>query len=135
MFSAINMLADFVKESFGQHCADYSQTFLDLCLLIGTIYLAVKSVSLVTALFQAFKTFILSIFWPRNFKKEYGQWAGTIFFCEIASNYLMDIYIVVTGCTRGIGLGYVYALTKHGMNIVLIGRDRQRMEQISKEIG
>ena len=43
-------------------------------------------------------------------------------------------FIVVTGCTRGIGLGYVHALAKRGMDIIMIGRDGSRLEPSAAQI-
>ena len=50
-----------------------------------------------------------------NFKK-YGSWA------------------VVTGCTDGIGKAYAEQLAKRGLNIVLISRTLEKLNQQSNEI-
>lgn len=50
-----------------------------------------------------------------NFKK-YGSWA------------------VVTGCTDGIGKAYAEKLAKRGVNIVLISRTLEKLEQQAKEL-
>jgi 17beta-estradiol 17-dehydrogenase / very-long-chain 3-oxoacyl-CoA reductase len=50
-----------------------------------------------------------------NFKK-YGSWA------------------VVTGCTDGIGKSYAEQLAKRGLNIVLISRTLEKLEQQANEI-
>ncbi|CAF1272716.1 unnamed protein product [Adineta ricciae] len=48
--------------------------------------------------------------------KKFGQWA------------------VVTGSTDGIGKAYAIELAKRGLNIVLISRTKEKLEQVAKEI-
>lgn len=50
-----------------------------------------------------------------NFKK-YGSWA------------------VVTGCTDGIGKAYAEALAKKGLNIVLISRSQDKLNEMAKDL-
>ena len=40
----------------------------------------------------------------------------------------------VTGCTDGIGLQYAFQLAAKGFDIVLIGRSKEKLETVSKEI-
>jgi 17beta-estradiol 17-dehydrogenase / very-long-chain 3-oxoacyl-CoA reductase len=61
-----------------------------------------------------FLTFFLG-FGAVNFKK-YGSWA------------------VITGCTDGIGKSYTELLAKKGLNIVLISRTLQKLEDQSNEL-
>lgn len=49
-------------------------------------------------------------------KEKYGPWA------------------VVTGSTQGIGREYALALAKQGLNVVLISRNKQELENVSNEI-
>lgn len=42
---------------------------------------------------------------------------------------------VVTGATDGIGKAYAKALAKEGMNIILISRTKQKLENVAAEIG
>ena len=51
-----------------------------------------------------------------DFVKRYGKWA------------------VVTGCTQGIGRSYVDELAKRGMNIVLISRNKERLEKFADHL-
>lgn len=48
--------------------------------------------------------------------KKYGSWA------------------VVTGCTDGIGKAYAEKLAKKGLNIVLISRSQNKLDELAKEI-
>ena len=55
----------------------------DIIILIGLFYTIKWIFKTLCNLHEAFKTFILPLFWPRNFPEEYGSWA------------------VVTGCSKG----------------------------------
>ena len=44
------------------------------------------------------------------------------------------MYLVVTGCTRGIGLCYAHELAKRGMNLILIGRNASKLKDIASDI-
>ncbi len=86
-------------------------------LLVAGLYFSLrKGFSFIRSGYEAFKTFGLPLVWPRNFSKEYGQWA------------------VVTGCTRGMGLCFVQELAKKGMDIVLIGRSIHKLTKIAADI-
>lgn len=47
---------------------------------------------------------------------KFGQWA------------------LVTGCTDGIGRAYAIELAKRGLNMILISRTKEKLEQVAKEI-
>ncbi len=42
---------------------------------------------------------------------------------------------MVTGCTRGIGQEFARQLAAMGFNIVLISRNKERLEELAREIG
>lgn len=55
----------------------------DALLLAGLFYGSKLAFKGCCGLYQGFKTFALPYVWPRNFSKEYGQWAGiNPFFCS-----------------------------------------------------
>ena len=115
-------------------------------------------------MYSTFKVFVLPSFWPRNFPEEYGPWAGNLwidwiseyityiwwwhhvqnsaFYFYIAQIFVtihnvhnfLFIYLVVTGCSKGIGLCYANELAKKGMNLVLIARKVELLNQIAEEI-
>ena len=68
----------------------FQETFLkasqigDIVIIIGLFYTIKWVFKTLCNLHEAFKTFILPLFWPRNFPEEYGSWA------------------VVTGCSKGL---------------------------------
>ena len=64
-----------------------------------------------------FRTYYLTrIPYFRKNLKEYGQWA------------------VVTGCTDGIGKEYAKQLASQGLNVVLISRNVEKLNQVASEI-
>eukprot|EP00456_Euglypha_rotunda_P090319 TRINITY_DN9464_c0_g1_i17.p1 TRINITY_DN9464_c0_g1~~TRINITY_DN9464_c0_g1_i17.p1 ORF type:complete len:294 (+),score=23.62 TRINITY_DN9464_c0_g1_i17:93-974(+) len=52
----------------------------------------------------------------KNLVKNYGQWA------------------VVTGSTDGIGKAFAFELARKKLNILLVARDQQKLEEVAKEI-
>ena len=48
----------------------------DFLLMMGAYYTSKTVLNQVCSLFKGFKTFALPMIWKRNFKKEYGSWAG-----------------------------------------------------------
>lgn len=48
--------------------------------------------------------------------------------------YGKDSWAVVTGCTDGIGKALALELAKRGFNIVLIGRNKNKLEDVIKQI-
>ena len=59
----------------------------DVLCLLGLLYTSKITLQTILNLFQGFKTFILPCFWKRNFKQEYGAWAGTGY---ITGNYQLS---------------------------------------------
>ena len=47
---------------------------------------------------------------------------------------IIDIFLVVTGCSKGIGLCYAHELAQRGMNLVLIARKAELLNKIASEI-
>jgi len=52
----------------------------------------------------------------KNLVKKYGQWA------------------VITGSTDGIGKAFAFELARKKLNVLLVARDQQKLEQVAKEI-
>ena len=44
----------------------------------------------------------------------------------------IEIFLVITGCTRGVGFCYAKELAKRNMNLILMGRNEQRISEISE---
>jgi len=61
---------------------------------------------------------ILRRLWPRNLLSRYGP----------------DSWAVVTGGSDGIGRGFCEELAKKGFNVVLIARNKEKLEKVAKEI-
>ena len=47
---------------------------------------------------------------------------------------MLYAFQVVTGCSKGIGLCYVYELAQRGMNLILIARKAELLNKIASEI-
>jgi len=62
------------------------------------------------------KAFVFPRIFPVDLVNTYGKWA------------------VVTGCTGGIGRAYVLALADRGMDIVLVGRNMQKLQALEDEL-
>merc|ERR1712156_39434 len=88
----------------------------NIVLIAGLFYLIKLSFKLLCDFYSGLITFIIPSIWPRNFPKEYGQWA------------------VVTGCSKGIGLCYAHELAQRGMNLILIARKAELLNKIASEI-
>ncbi|XP_040271180.1 very-long-chain 3-oxoacyl-CoA reductase-B-like [Bufo bufo] len=86
--------------------------WLHLLGLLSLSYLVLKQV---WNLLVGFKNHILSRWWRPNFTK-YDGWA------------------VVTGATDGIGKAYAKELARRGLDVVLIGRNVEKLEKVAEEI-
>ncbi|XP_033476201.1 17-beta-hydroxysteroid dehydrogenase type 3 [Epinephelus lanceolatus] len=47
----------------------------------------------------------------------------------------MGEWAVVTGASEGIGRAYAFALAEQGMNVVIMSRTKEALDQVAKEIG
>jgi len=66
------------------------------------------------------------------------MWAYRTFFyrSNFAAYCPKGTWAVVTGCTDGIGKGFVLELAKKAkMNIVLVSRSEQKLKDLKEEIG
>jgi short-subunit dehydrogenase len=88
----------------------------DALVAIGILY-SMKSVIKIS--YQALRgatTFGLSKLRFSDFVRQYGEWA------------------IVTGCTQGIGRAYAEELAKMNMNIILISRNQDKLNDLSNEL-
>ncbi|KAK4780764.1 hypothetical protein SAY87_016870 [Trapa incisa] len=53
---------------------------------------------------------------PKDLLSRYGSWA------------------IVTGCTDGIGRAFAFKLAQRGLNLILVSRSRDKLEQLSEEL-
>jgi len=88
--------------------------------LIGSLFVLNLFYSILYHSLVGLKTFILpqliSLIKSPNLKTRYGGWA------------------MVTGSSAGIGKEYALALARQGMNIVLVGRNKQKLDNVANEI-
>ena len=85
--------------------------------LIGVVYVILVVIRLSIKFLDVIYGFLLpKLFPPSNFVKRYGEWG------------------IVTGCTQGIGRYYVEELAKRGMNIVLVSRNKSKLEDLARTV-
>lgn len=65
---------------------------------------------------KGFRTHIWSRIWARDLAKKYGKWA------------------IVTGATDGIGLEYALLFAEKGLNVILIGRNQEKLDNVKQRI-
>lgn len=87
--------------------------FSQLCIIIAVILIHI--IDLRVILWLVPRVYVFFIASPINFKL-YGKWA------------------IVTGCTDGIGREYAEQLAKHGLNLVLISRSREKLDSQAEHL-
>ncbi|KAF5958837.1 hypothetical protein HYC85_006062 [Camellia sinensis] len=85
-----------------------------LCLLL---LLALGSLSLLKCSLAFLKWVYVNFLRPPKNLKKYGSWA------------------LVTGPTDGIGKGFAFELARKGLNLILVGRNPEKLEEVSESIG
>ncbi len=45
------------------------------------------------------------------------------------------VFVVVTGCTHGIGEAYADELAQYGLNVVLLSRNNQSLHNVARDLG
>jgi len=92
-----------------------STTITNVFAIVGACYALKLSLGAFGSSFKNLSS-ILQIFQSKNLVKTYGRWA------------------IVTGPTSGIGKAFAMQLGSKGLNIVLVGRDHQKLDELSKVI-
>ncbi|XP_027758339.1 inactive hydroxysteroid dehydrogenase-like protein 1 [Empidonax traillii] len=91
--------------------------YMEALALVGAWYTVRKCVSLAFDAYSMLRWHVM----PRlgcevDLVKQYGQWA------------------VVTGSTDGVGKAYAEELAKRGVNLVLVSRNKEKLEAVSRSI-
>ena len=90
-----------------------------LCLAVIGLFFLIRALFIIFMdSLECFKTYVLPEINIKNdnFVKRFGKWA------------------IVTGCTQGIGKAYAIELATKGMNLVLISRNQNKLEDLEKHI-
>ncbi|KFO73388.1 Hydroxysteroid dehydrogenase-like 1 [Cuculus canorus] len=91
--------------------------YLEALALVGAWYTVRKCVSLAVDTYSMLRLhFIPKLGGKIDLVKQYGKWA------------------VITGSTDGIGKAYAEELAKRGVNIILISRNKEKLEALCKSI-
>ncbi|NXS56806.1 HSDL1 protein, partial [Brachypteracias leptosomus] len=91
--------------------------YLEALAVVGAWYMARKCVSLALDTYSMLRLHLIPKLGSQmDLVKQYGKWA------------------VVTGSTDGIGKAYAEELAKRGVNIILISRNKEKLEAVSSSI-
>ncbi|XP_060644271.2 inactive hydroxysteroid dehydrogenase-like protein 1 [Anolis sagrei] len=97
----------------GRSCSSYIETLA----LVGAFYIAKTCLSLLGDAYTLIRVhFVPRLLRKADFVKLYGKWA------------------IVTGCTSGIGKAYADELASCGVNVILISRNREKLEAVAKDL-
>ncbi|KFM71039.1 Hydroxysteroid dehydrogenase-like protein 1, partial [Stegodyphus mimosarum] len=87
----------------------------DILAIIGLLYVSKTAFSFTWNILQGLRTHVLARFRRVNLTR-YGRWA------------------VVTGGTDGIGKAYARELARQGLDIIIISRNRDKLERTARDI-
>ncbi|NXY49179.1 HSDL1 protein, partial [Ceuthmochares aereus] len=91
--------------------------YLETLALVGAWYAVRKCTSLAMDTYSMLRLHLIPKLGSKvDLVKQYGKWA------------------VITGSTDGIGKAYAEELAKRGVNIILISRNKEKLEALSKTI-
>ncbi|NXB94427.1 HSDL1 protein, partial [Vidua chalybeata] len=91
--------------------------YVEALAIVGAWYTVRKCVSLALGTYSALRLHVIpKLTGEIDLVKKYGKWA------------------VVTGSTDGIGKAYAEELAKHGVNIILVSRNKEKLEAVSRSI-
>ncbi|NWH34134.1 HSDL1 protein, partial [Chloropsis hardwickii] len=91
--------------------------YIEALAIVGAWYTVRKCVSLALDTYSVLRLHVIpKLSGDINLVKKYGKWA------------------VVTGSTDGIGKAYAEELAKHGVNIILVSRNKEKLEAVSRSI-
>ncbi|NXY06093.1 HSDL1 protein, partial [Pteruthius melanotis] len=91
--------------------------YIEALAIVGAWYTVRKCVSLAFDTYSALRLHVIpKLSGEIDLVKKYGKWA------------------VVTGSTDGIGKAYAEELAKRGVNIILVSRNKEKLEAVSRSI-
>ncbi|NXK60965.1 HSDL1 protein, partial [Sylvietta virens] len=91
--------------------------YMEALAIVGAWYTVRKCVSLALDTYSALRLHVIpKLSEETDLVKKYGRWA------------------VVTGSTDGIGKAYAEELAKRGVNIILVSRNKEKLEAVSRSI-
>ncbi|NXC06366.1 HSDL1 protein, partial [Orthonyx spaldingii] len=91
--------------------------YIEALAIVGAWYTVRKAVSLAFDTYSALRLHVIpQLSGEIDLVRKYGKWA------------------VVTGSTDGIGKAYAKELAKHGVNVVLVSRNKEKLEAVSRSI-
>ncbi|XP_019361311.1 PREDICTED: inactive hydroxysteroid dehydrogenase-like protein 1 isoform X4 [Gavialis gangeticus] len=110
--AAVDSFSLLYKE-IGRTCSCYTEVLA----VIGACYTAKKCIVCAWDCYSLIRLhFIPKLVRKADLIKQYGRWA------------------VVTGATAGIGKAYAEQLANHGVNVILISRNKEKLQAVAKDI-
>ncbi|XP_075045004.1 inactive hydroxysteroid dehydrogenase-like protein 1 [Mixophyes fleayi] len=106
-----------VSVSLAQEVSQSYHNHMEILAMVGACYAVWKGLNLLCGCYSLVQQQIV----PRLFSntsviRQYGEWA------------------VVTGASDGIGKAYAEELASHGVNIILLGRNMEKLQKVSDTI-
>ncbi|PIA51470.1 hypothetical protein AQUCO_01100363v1 [Aquilegia coerulea] len=95
---------------FHHHIKTQPHPWIFLLSSLGLLLLLKSSISFLKWVYITFLRH------PKDLKKCYGSW------------------VLITGATDGIGKAFAYELAKKGLNLILVGRNSNKLKIVSREI-
>ncbi|XP_075045008.1 inactive hydroxysteroid dehydrogenase-like protein 1 isoform X3 [Mixophyes fleayi] len=105
-----------VSVSLAQEVSQSYYNHMEILAMVGACYAVWKGLSLLCWCYSLVQQILYRLFSNTSVIRQYGEWA------------------VVTGATDGIGKAYAEELASHGVNIILLGRNMEKLQKVSETI-
>ncbi|XP_075045000.1 hydroxysteroid dehydrogenase-like protein 1 [Mixophyes fleayi] len=106
-----------ILRPFSQDVLSSYYNHMEILAAVGALYTVRKTLNILCGCYSFIRQYVSPcIFHRTNDLKQYGEWA------------------VVTGATDGIGKAYAEELASHGVNIILVSRNIEKLQKVSGAI-
>ncbi|XP_063800301.1 inactive hydroxysteroid dehydrogenase-like protein 1 [Pseudophryne corroboree] len=109
---AVRSVSASLMQEASQFCYNQKETLA----MVGAGYIVWKGLKFLRGCYNQVQQICQCLFSNASIIKQYGEWA------------------VVTGATDGIGKAYAEELASHGVNIILLGRNTEKLQNVSEAI-
>ncbi|XP_063800302.1 inactive hydroxysteroid dehydrogenase-like protein 1 [Pseudophryne corroboree] len=112
MVIAVRSVSVSLMQEVSQFCYNQKETLE----MVGAGYIVWKGLKLLCGCYSLVQQICQCLFSNARIIRQYGEWA------------------VVTGATDGIGKAYAEELASYGMNVILLGRNTEKLQNVSEAI-
>ncbi|XP_075045007.1 inactive hydroxysteroid dehydrogenase-like protein 1 isoform X2 [Mixophyes fleayi] len=105
-----------VSVSLAQEVSQSYHNHMEILAMVGACYAVWKGLSVLCGCYSLVQQTFSRLFSNTSVIRQYGEWA------------------VVTGASDGIGKAYAEELASHGVNIILLGRNMEKLQKVSETI-